>query len=276
MLILAEFVFRVKAECPVFDNRVGGTMGLADALAKKGYDIAVPHAFIVPIGGEDETILYNRDSPNQDIRQRFTIVVCVDNSVNRGSDGGVCDLAANNKVVEIQEQLEKAFMGWRPVQRFDYVRYVRDRHIAMDNKRLWHEFEWQVSYEKSPDATDEEAEAINAILNDIDSDNNPSGEDTGLPPGNFSTILKNIYLKYNQNPPIDSGKSLNDGYPRSIAHPGLSLGDANTTQAHRQGADIAVVIPAVVQHSAQDIGDKVANSTEFPADTEHGVFSEES
>lgn len=246
-------------------------MGLAEALVNKGHDIEVPWAFVTPIGGEDLNVIYGTTDPSQDLRQRFSVVVCVNNRINRGDDSGVAELEANNTIVLIQEQLEKAFFGWRPIQKFDFVRFARDRSLSFDNVRLWHEFEWTISYTETPAPTEEENE-VDKVINGVDDDDWEAG-DNYLP--SMSTVLNKIFTTYNVfPPPADPGNTLNDGYPRAIAHPNASANGASLEdiEEHReQGEPPITMLPVVPRKSASEIGEKVTHSPlDGPDDFMHG------
>lgn len=96
---------RIKAECPIFASRVA-----ASATFRKLFDaddFPVPHAFVLPLGEtwEGDATLSGLD---QELKQRFAVVVAVDNtSDERGQ-------AAAEVFYDARAQLFAALIGWSP------------------------------------------------------------------------------------------------------------------------------------------------------------------
>ena len=100
-----QIIARLRAQCPLFSNRVAGTA--AEVRASEQTEFPVPHAFFMPGGiepGDGEEI-----SPlDQHLLVRFRVMVCVDNSTDdRGQAGATGLLAAAQTVIA-------ALVGWTP------------------------------------------------------------------------------------------------------------------------------------------------------------------
>lgn len=199
MIGLTEIVLRLREQCNAFHDattnkrRVGGVAAFESAMSTTN-DFPVPHCFVVPLYGQDVSAI-NDDASlerRQLVRQYFATIVCIDNSQARGKGGdGAGDLRELDQLAAIQEQLTNAFQGWKPVQRFNPVRYFRDVFLFSDNKRLWHQFEWYVSYTSDPYATQEQEDQIAEILGEMD-------DNLTTPGGNVLTTLQNIYTTYHE------------------------------------------------------------------------------
>ena len=197
MIGLTEIVLRLRANCPAFldpqtqKGRVGGVSAFEAAMGADS-DFPVPHCFVVPLYGQDVSAV-NDDATlerRQLIRQYFATIVCIDNSQARGTGGeGTGELRELDQLAAIQEQLTNAFQGWKPVQRFNPVRYFRDVFLFANNKRLWHQFEWYVSYTSDPYATEAQENQVAAILGELE-------DNLVTPGGNVLGLLQNIYTTY--------------------------------------------------------------------------------
>lgn len=189
MITLSEIVLRLRSTCLAFQftmpnpraaeegqpptvvrSRVGGSADFGAALDSLGADLPVPHAFVTPLYGQDVSEFNLSEQVAQTIRQYFAVIVCLDNSKDGGAGGagGRGDLAELDQLAVIQGQLSAAFQGWKPIQRFGPVRYNRDMHLQMDNKRLWHQFEWYVEFISDPTSTPETEAILEEILGGMD------------------------------------------------------------------------------------------------------------
>lgn len=159
MIDLTEVIFRLRDVCPVFERRVGGTASF-DAATSVDRQFPLPHAFVVPT---DETAKEaDGNATAQRITERFAVVVAVDNRQNPDDGAGKVALSV---LEDVRRQLLAGLLGWEPVQigkppmgipeeledmavnsRADWVRYIGARHIMMTNGRLWHQFDFELSY----------------------------------------------------------------------------------------------------------------------------------
>lgn len=127
-------VSRLKAECPVFQGRVGAA---ADFSAAVENDLlAVPHAFVHLVrDAASETGLLGVVS--QELVEVFGVTVAVDNTV--GIAGGV----GSEQLDDIREELRSAMLGWEPDPCYRAFEYVGGESIDLNRARLWHRFEFQ-------------------------------------------------------------------------------------------------------------------------------------
>lgn len=137
---LAEVVLRLRSAVPALEQRVGGTASFIRA-NQANADIALPHAFVVP--------MYSTAAPKTDgatyqmLTERFAIILALDNTIDpRNGDGR----AAMVLMGTIFSQLVKAMLNWEPMQRFDTVQFARGLHLSMNQERMWHQFEWTYRY----------------------------------------------------------------------------------------------------------------------------------
>lgn len=163
MIYLSEVIKRMRTNCPSFQGRVGGTATFGAVMeAGQSSDLALPHAFVIPvreenITGQDQHI--GDDTERR--RETFATVICVDNSVARGiGTAGVLKITAIDELRRLQQEMEDAWNDWVPRQKFDVITFVRAEHMGMDNKRLWHEFRWSTDYTNFTAPTDEESDVM--------------------------------------------------------------------------------------------------------------------
>lgn len=177
MIYLSEIVVRLRIKCPSFQRRVGGTATYArTTMAGQSSDnLKVPHCFVIPVREDNVTGReeYIGDTTERR-RETFATVVCVDNTINRGVAGeGVMKLSAINQLRTLQQEIEAAWRDWVPRQKFDVIQFVSGEHLAMDNHRLWHTFQWSTDYVTAPGVSDPQQEAINAIIHDVSENDGP-------------------------------------------------------------------------------------------------------
>lgn len=127
---------RIRAECPIFSNRVAGTAKLR--LVFDQNDLPVPHAFFTPRGsdatGDDTT------SPlDQEIIRRFTVTVAVANiSDDRGQ-------GAAEALCDVEAELVAALVGWSPEDGvYDPIRFLgTPDEIDVSRARAWADFDFE-------------------------------------------------------------------------------------------------------------------------------------
>ncbi|MBI1243764.1 MAG: hypothetical protein GC202_02070 [Alphaproteobacteria bacterium] len=129
---------RIRATVAVFGNRVAGAAEL-QRLAKDGR-LARPCAFVVP-GGEDASATLTVGDVTQQIRPRFGVVVCIDNtSDERGAAGA-------EQLVDLREALVASLVGWSPDDaRYEGLVYrgMPDDPVAdADRAQIWAQFDFE-------------------------------------------------------------------------------------------------------------------------------------
>lgn len=174
-MLLTEVILRLRAECPVFNRRVGGTakFSLASELTVAGI-LEVPAAFVVPMTRIADS---KKDEGRTStwITERIAVVVAVSNKLNKSDGNGV---SASEKLKEVDSQLFDALEAWTPklldsapmkVQVDDilylpgdkplyadlvpesdlgHFMYKEDAHLTMNSSLLWHQFEYEVRYQR--------------------------------------------------------------------------------------------------------------------------------
>ena len=182
MISLINIVKHIRTACPSFHRRVGGTAEFSAATKEGTTDLDVPHAFVIPMYGED----MGQFSPNPEVdtekvRENFAVVVCIDNRVNRAGAAGLSKLDPLEQLVAIQKELTKAFLGWRMTPQYDPTRYSRDAHLGMSNTRMWHQWEWHLDRLSNADEVDATYAEVAAFVNEINADGTAaSGPTNGL------------------------------------------------------------------------------------------------
>lgn len=143
---MSSMIYRIRDKCPAFENRVGGSSKFSEKTMPKA-DVAVPYCFVVPLfettgpadGGNDDIVR---------VTEWFGTIVCVDNSVQR-TDGDA--VSADDMIDTVRTQLVNALMSWSPRPNMSRPKFSRGTHLWMNNKRLFHQFNWSVEYDMAPD-----------------------------------------------------------------------------------------------------------------------------
>lgn len=127
---------RVRAACPVFQQRVAGAATYRQVSLQD--DFPVPHAFVLPLGdaADGDVMISTLD---QAITTRFAVVVAVANtSDERGQ-------AAAEFIFTARAQLIAALVGWTPEQgRYSPILYrgmPDDPDIT--RARAWAQFDFE-------------------------------------------------------------------------------------------------------------------------------------
>ena len=159
MIYLTEVILRLRARCPIFGRRVGGTASFEEATSANA-QFATPHAFVVPIGEVADDPVGNAVA--QRITETFAIIVTLNNSAQPEDGRGAHAL---DQLEIIKRELNNALLGWEPIQwagtapdipveiadlmpasRADWFRFQRSEHVGMNAGRLWHQFEYASHY----------------------------------------------------------------------------------------------------------------------------------
>ena len=129
---------RIRAQVSAFSNRVGGTAAF-EAAASSNEDIAVPAAFVVPLG-EEVSDSVSAPGVVQIIDDRFGVIVVVSNTADEGGADGA------EQVDDLRASLLTALTAYRPSVAHHPIRYMGGQHLAIDRARLWHQFEFATRY----------------------------------------------------------------------------------------------------------------------------------
>lgn len=270
MISLTEVVLRIRERCPVFGpegkRRVGGTVEFSEAFADETADLPVPHCFVIPLDEVDINGLMLNTTGVQDIRDFFATIVAVDNSKNRGGAAGIASLEPFDVLKLAREQLRDAFAGWRPVQNFNPVQFSRGGTLGMDKVRLWHQFEWFVSYTDNPAANPTQDAEIDAYLNDMDVVPASGPED-------FVHKLRAIYINYGMPERAEVIPSLDDFWKREANPPRatpvqIDAAIAGAEHVIISGPDAEAVVPTP---TAEEFEDAVSKAPPPPDTDRHGI-----
>lgn len=129
---------RLRAQCPVFANRVAGAATYRQVAVQD--DFPVPHAFLLPLGDvEDGEVMLS--ALDQELTTRFAVVVAVANtSDERGQ-------AAAELIHDARAELIAALVGWTP----DAARYSPVLYRGMPDDpditraRAWAQFDFEAN-----------------------------------------------------------------------------------------------------------------------------------
>ena len=193
-MILTEVILRLREHCPSLKRRVGGTAKFSKSTEMNEAKIGVPCAFVMPQGTQAQPRT-NEDSTNTLVTERVAVMVAVDNTIDRSRGGGV---SAVDALRGIESELYNALVGWRPLLLNDddlkvtlhtdhgqknnneflamaygdmqkssagTFNYSESTHISMSSARLWHQFEFTITYpmfgvNKNPDGMGETLKKI--------------------------------------------------------------------------------------------------------------------
>ena len=139
-MLIADYIERLKDECPAFKNRVYGAAELATATPTT---MQPPCAFVVPMG--------DKSDPNNLIggfQQRVTtqigIVIAVRNFSDTRGEGGYKQLEL------VRAELDEALRGWVAPGASTETQHIAGQLAGYDNMVLrWNDiFETQFYYRK--------------------------------------------------------------------------------------------------------------------------------
>lgn len=158
-MFTSELILRLRARCPTFQRRVGGTASF-EAGTAQGARLDTPHCFVIPV--EEVAEEAGGDATAQRIRMTFMTVVCVGNTSQREDGRG---LTGSMLVDAIRREMLNALIGWEPFTwsipvpdnmkgfedimpqgRSDTVRFRGGSFLKMDDGKLWHQFEWYIDF----------------------------------------------------------------------------------------------------------------------------------
>ena len=158
-MFTSELILRLRARCPSFSRRVGGTASFEQGTTM-GVQLPVPHCFVIPVEEVAQDARGNETA--QRVRMTFLTVVCVDNT-SQPEDGR--GLTGSMQVESIRRELLNALIGWEPFTwsipvpenmkgfedimprgRSDTVRFRGGSFLKMNDGKLWHQFEWSIDF----------------------------------------------------------------------------------------------------------------------------------
>lgn len=168
-MILTETILRLRAACPIFARRVGGTAKFSLTAEMDSEAITAPCAFVMPMGDVGEG-RKNNDASSTWITERIAVIVCVTNRVDRSRGDGV---SASDMLKTIRQELYDALVAWRPTligkpamtlsdgisleeaelykdllpeSHLDTFSYMESMHLSMSSAKLWHQYEFELRY----------------------------------------------------------------------------------------------------------------------------------
>lgn len=98
-------IARLRAQCPVFANRVAGTA--EEARAAEQTELTTPHAFFMP-GGVEPGEADEMSPLDQHMTVQFRVMIAVDNRADDRGQGGATALYV------AAAQVIRALVGWNP------------------------------------------------------------------------------------------------------------------------------------------------------------------
>lgn len=267
MISLTPIILLLRQNCPSFQNRVGGTAALTQALQPQiSGQLATPHAFVTPVGGADISTVYLDDNQRQqNQRETFSITICADNS---GVGFGPNNLTPTDTILALQKEIESALQGIRIEARFWPARYLRDAHLMMDTSRIWHLFEYMFLQRDDPATSFDLENQAEAIVNGV-SDNTQPAE----------TFATTAFINHAAVSPEELAAfedTLRDFWPRAVGNPGVvDAGDPAraAAQASGQTVTIASVLPNATVEQIQ--AEKEPLPSPAPGVVSHGEDSVE-
>lgn len=139
---ISELATRVKANCPIFEGRVGGTFDL-DKVKNNTDSIDTPWCFCLHIGEDAGPPEQDKDK-NHFVRETFSIVVCVDHRRHKHLSQEA--FAADDELTDIRQQLFDALLNWSPIGGTRSIAYQSGRVILSEQHRLWYAFVFWCDY----------------------------------------------------------------------------------------------------------------------------------
>ena len=129
---------RLRAQCASFSNRVGGAADYAGAQLSEA-ELAVPHAFVIPVATTPIENQLLGGSVAQDVIDTFAVAICVLNTVDeRGQDSA-------ETMEGLIEEVVSALIGWTPSGNFGAVEWAATEYSDPDRARLWAQVTFQVA-----------------------------------------------------------------------------------------------------------------------------------
>lgn len=126
-----DIIMQIRANAPIFANRVHGTAELDAIDHQLKTDLAVPSAFYMSSVDSAEIGDVSQNVLEQDVQTNFGILLVVDNSVGRTG------IVAVNGLPEIKAQVFASILNWTPDPLYSPIRYLGDRLADRDRGRLY-------------------------------------------------------------------------------------------------------------------------------------------
>ena len=129
--MIADIIVHLRQAAPLFAGRVAGGAHLKPLA--EGANLAVPCAFVIPAGDSpsDSSAV---NAVRQDLEDKFSVVVALDNTVDERGQAAAADYYA------ARTALWSALVGWAPSARHEVITYDGGDVIAIDRARVWAEF----------------------------------------------------------------------------------------------------------------------------------------
>lgn len=131
---------RIRAQCPIFANRVAGSLGwerFKDLMQSSAIsDFPVPHAFVLPQPDTSEGSI-ELSSLAQELPARFGVVVVVSNTSDE--PGAI----ASDQLMDARDQLHAALIGFAPAEDMAPILYEGMADAPDYNRaKAWAQFDF--------------------------------------------------------------------------------------------------------------------------------------
>ncbi len=130
---LSQILQRLRLLCPSFGQRVAVEVAFVPP-AEAGV-LPIPAAWIHPLDARPLPVV-ERNHYRQEVRERFAVVVAVDNAEGEAALAAVHDLRA---------EIWKALLGWVPTAGHGWIEFEGGQVLHKDGARLYYRFDFGVS-----------------------------------------------------------------------------------------------------------------------------------
>lgn len=146
-LSLVETVLRVRDTIPGFNRNVGGSSEFLEELIANER-IARPYCWVVPMAEFGDDI--NQEEGTQVRHVVMAFIVCVNNTMQKGSGLGNEAPRVHDSIQTLQDALEESLLKWEPTSiKLDDPPTWRARTLlGMDNVECHYQIEFEFSYVK--------------------------------------------------------------------------------------------------------------------------------
>lgn len=132
---IGAIVLKLRIADTYFKNNIGGAADLD--LATSG-TLLQDMAFVIPLA-EDAELNKEDNSVNQNITERFGVVVAISNDTTEDDLTGI---TAYDKLHDVRDELFSALVGWDPGYNGP-VAFRGGRLLAIDRAWLWYQYEFE-------------------------------------------------------------------------------------------------------------------------------------
>lgn len=224
---LGAIVLKLKISDTRFGQFVGGA---AEMEAAMKYKLQKDSAYVIPLVDE-ATENANATIVNQEITERFGVMVAIQNDYSQGSKYGYI---AYDQIHDIRNELFAALIGWEVPEAESTISYAGSRTIGVISAYLWYRFDFEFAVRLSDDGlkvrnTESQTESIYEIAKQL------ARRDAGLSydekylnlsdaqimdlikakdvPVDFNTIYMQIIQAPSSELPYTRGLPKDDSYP---------------------------------------------------------------